>query len=114
MTDQKDINNQKDLNKELSATDKALLEAIKKSAQLTEESRSLTEELKDQLGIRSRTSEDEKTLLSLSRDITKSAQENKVALRQSGDITKQLGKEQKTLRATKREQLIHPKLLVIR
>jgi hypothetical protein len=94
MTDQKDINNQKDLNKELSATDKALLEAIKKSAQLTEESRSLTEELKDQLGISSRTNETERALLGVSRDITKSAQENKVALGQQGTISKQLVKEQ--------------------
>ena len=100
------LENQKNINEELSATDKALLEAGRKAAQLTEESRSLTAELKDQLGIRSRTSEDEKTLLSLSRNITKSAQENKVALRESGDITKQLKTDAKTLESTKREQLI--------
>ena len=105
------LENQKNINKELSATDKAILEAGRKAAQLTEESRSLTAELKDQLGIRSRTSEDEKTLLSLSRQITKSAQENKVALRESGDITKQLGKDEKTLEAAKREQLILSKTL---
>mgnify|MGYP003674521991 FL=1 len=56
------LENQKKINVELSATDKALLEAGRKAAQLTEESRSLTAELKDQLGIRSKTSEDEKTL----------------------------------------------------
>jgi len=106
VTSKEDINNQKDLNVELSATDKALLEAGRKAAQLTEESRSLTAELKDQLGIRSKTSEDEKTLLSLSRSITKSAQANKVALRESGDITKQLKTDAKTLESTKREQLI--------
>ena len=106
MADQKDINNQKKLNEELSATDKALLEAGRKAAQLTEESRTLTEELKEQLGIRSRNNEGEKTLLSLSRQITKSAQENKVALRESGDISKQLEKDEETLLAAKREQLI--------
>ena len=106
MANSEDINNQKDLNKELSATEKAWLESGKKAAQLTEESRSLTAELKDQLGIRSKTSEDEKTLLSLSRSITKSAQANKVALRESGDITKQLKTDAKTLESTKREQLI--------
>ena len=100
------LENQKEINKELSATDKAILEAGRKAAQLTEESRSLTEELKDQLGIRSKNSEDEKTLLSLSRSVTKSAQENKVALRESGDITKQLTKDEKTLESVKREQLI--------
>ena len=63
MANSEDINNQKDLNKELSATEKAWLESGKKAAQLTEESRSLTAELKDQLGIRSRNSEGEKTLL---------------------------------------------------
>ena len=100
------LENQKDINKELDATQKALREANAKAAQLTEESRSLTAELKDQLGIRSRNSEGEKTLLSLSQSITKSAQANKVALRESGDITKQLGKDEKTLEAAKREQLI--------
>ena len=100
------LENQKNINKELSATDRALLEANAKAAQLTEESRSLTAELKDQLGIRSKNNEGEKTLLSLSRSITKSAQENKVALRETGDITKQLEKDEKTLVAAKREQLI--------
>jgi hypothetical protein len=106
MTGKDGLENQKNINKELSATDRALLEAAKKTAQLTEESRTLTEELKDQLNIRSKTNEGEKTLLSLSRDITKSAQENKVALRETGDISKQLIKDQKNLDATKREQLI--------
>tara|TARA_R110000772_G_scaffold252848_2_gene368356 strand:+ start:240 stop:3347 length:3108 start_codon:yes stop_codon:yes gene_type:complete len=100
------LENQKKINEELSATDKAILEAGRKAAQLTEESRSLTAELKDQLGIRSKNSEDEKTLLSLSRQITKSAQENKVALRESSDITKQLKTDRKTLAAVGREQLI--------
>ncbi|MDA8959204.1 hypothetical protein N9F64_00230 [bacterium] len=100
------LENQKDINKELDATQKALREANAKAAQLTEESRSLTDELRDQLGIRSKNSEGDKTLLSLSQSITKSAQENKVSLRESGDITKQLGKDEKTLEAAKREQLI--------
>jgi hypothetical protein len=100
------LENQKNINKELDATQKALREANAKAAQLTEESRSLTAELKDQLGIRSRNNEGERTLLSLSQSITKSAQQNKVALRESGDITKQLGKDEKTLEAAKREQLI--------
>jgi len=100
------LENQKKINEELSATDKAILEAGRKAAQLTEESRSLTAELKDQLGIRSKNNEGEKTLLSLSRQITKSAQENKVSLRESGDITKQLKTDTKTLEAAKREQLI--------
>ena len=68
------LENQKKINEELSATDKAILEAGRKAAQLTEESRSLTAELKDQLGIRSKNNEGEKTLLSLSKQITKSAQ----------------------------------------
>jgi hypothetical protein len=106
MTGKDGLENQKNINKELSATDRALLEAAKKTVQLTEESRTLTEELKDQLNIRSKTNEGEKTLLSLSRDITKSAQENKVALRETGDISKQLIKDQKNLDAAKREQLI--------
>ncbi len=100
------LENQKNVNKELSATEKSYIELGRRAAQLTEESRSLTEELKDQLGIRSKTSEGERTLLSLSRQITKSAQENKLSLRESGDITKQLIKDEKNLEAAKREQLI--------
>lgn len=106
MTGKDGLENQKNINKELSASEKALLEAARLSAQLTEEGRSLTTELKDQLGIRSKTNEGEKTLLSLSRQITKSAQENKVELRNSEDITKQIKKETEQLGSAKREQLI--------
>lgn len=106
MADQKDIDNQSNLNREISATEKAYIEAGRRAAQLTEESRSLTTELKDQLGISTRRSEGEKTLLSLSQSITKSAQANKLALRESGDITKQLKKDNETLASAKRESLI--------
>tara|TARA_R110001632_G_scaffold228847_1_gene364421 strand:- start:33 stop:1889 length:1857 start_codon:yes stop_codon:yes gene_type:complete len=81
------------------------------ASDLTEQARSLTEELKDQLNIRSRTNEGEKTLLGISRQITKSAQENKVALRDSDDITKQIKKETEQLNSAKREQLILQKTL---
>ena len=100
-----------ELKNNISATDKALKDATATSAQLTEEARSLTEELKDQLNIKSSQNEGEKTLLSLSRQITQSAQENKVALGQQGDITKQIKKETNQLLAAQREQLILEKSL---
>ena len=81
------------------------------ASDLTDQTRSLTEELKDQLNIRSKTNEGEKTLLGISRQITKSAQENKVALRDSNDITKQIKKETEQLNSAKREQLILEKTL---
>ena len=98
--------NAQDVKNTISATDQAILNAVKSSAQLTAESRNLTEELKDQLGIRSKQNEGEKVLLGVSRDITKSAQENKVALGQQGDISKQIVKEENQILAAKREQLI--------
>ena len=98
--------NAQDLNKNLSATEQSLNNANQTAADLTDQTRSLTEELKDQLGIRSRTNETERALLGVSKDITKSAQENKVALGQQGTINKQLVKEQNQLLAAQREQLI--------
>ena len=47
--------NAQDLNKNLSATEQALKNANNLAADFTLEARSLTEELKDQLGIRSQT-----------------------------------------------------------
>jgi hypothetical protein len=99
-------NNAQDLNRNLSATEQSLNNANQTAADLADQTRSLTEELKDQLGIRSRTNETERALLGISRDITKSAQENKVALGQQGTISKQLVKEQNQLLAAQREQLI--------
>lgn len=98
--------NAQDLNRNLSATEQALNNANQIAADLTSETRNLTTELKDQLGIREKVNEYDRALLNISKDITKSAQENKVALGQQGNIGKQLVKEQTQLLAAKREQLI--------
>ena len=103
--------NAQDLNETLSATDQAILNSVKSAAQLTEQSRSLTEELKDQLGIRSRQTEGDRTLLGISRDITRSSQENKATLGKQGEIEKQLIKEKKQILAAQREQVILSKTL---
>ena len=98
--------NAQDLNKNLSATEQSLNNATQSAAGMVDETRNLTEELKDQLNIRSKTNETERALLGVSRDITRSAQENKVALGQQGTINKQLVKEQNQLLAAQREQLV--------
>jgi len=103
--------NVQDLNKNLSATEQAINNSTQAAADLTGQTRSLTEELKDQLGIRSKQTEGDKSLLQVSRDITKSAQENKVILGQQGSLAKQIFKEEKQIEAAKREQSILSKTL---
>ena len=79
------------------------------SATLTEEARNLNQELKDQLGVRSKLNEYDKALLSLSRQITASAQENKQVLGDAGNIQKQIAKETEQLAAAEREARIASK-----
>ena len=59
--------------------------------------RSLTEEIKDQLGIRSRLNESQRSELSLAREIQKSVAQNNVELGNTGKIEKQLLKDRETL-----------------
>lgn len=65
--------------------------------------RSLTEELKDQLGVRSRLNESERESLNLSRKLQRSAQENNVDIGNSGNIQKQINKDIKIQSAIQRE-----------
>ena len=79
------------------------------AAALTEEARNLNQELKDQLGVRSKLNEYDRALLSLSKQITTSAQENKEALGDAGNIQKQIAKEIAQLNAAEREAKIASK-----
>ena len=99
----------KDDSKNIKANNKALEQGIATSAALTEESRNLNQELKDQLGIRSKLNEYDRALLSLSKQITASAQENKIALGDAGNIKKQIAKETSQLLAAERETRIAAK-----
>jgi len=99
------------LNETFNAIEQAIRNSTQASADLTDQTRSLTEELKDQLGIRSRQTEGDRALLQVSRDITKSAQENKVILGQQGSLAKQITIEEKQIEAAKREQSILSKTL---
>ena len=78
---------------------------VQRAEQMTFQARSLTEELKDQLGVRSRLNETDKAQLNLSREIQRSAALNTVELGNQGQISRQLAKDQKTLLAVQREKL---------
>lgn len=72
---------------------------------VTQAARSLTEELKDQLGIRSRLNETQRETLSLARQLQRSAQENTVEIGNAGNIEKQLAKDTKIYLGLERELL---------
>jgi hypothetical protein len=70
---------------------------------MAQAARSLTEELKDQLGIRSRLNETQRETLNLARQLQRSAQENTVEIGNAGNIERQLVKDRKTRLAIERE-----------
>lgn len=80
--------------------------AINLAAQLTEQARGLTEEIKEQYGFRTRSTEQERAVLNLSRQITKAAQQNVREIRQAGDIEKDLAKVVSDKLDTERELAI--------
>ena len=77
---------------------------VARAEQMTFQARSLTEELKDQLGIRSRLNETEKAQLDLARQIQRSAQENTVEIGNQGNISRQLIKDEKLLLKVQNEK----------
>ena len=78
---------------------------VNRSEQMTFQARSLTEELKDQLGIRSRLNETEKAQLTLARQLQASAAENTVEIGNQGNINRQLTKDRKLLLKIETEKL---------
>jgi hypothetical protein len=79
-------------------------EDAKNAQELTSAARTLTEELKDQLGIRSRLNETKRETLNIARDLTRSAQENTVEIGNSGNIERQIAKDKKRALAIERER----------
>lgn len=75
----------------------------KLAAEITNEARSLTEELKDQLGIRSRLNETEKSTLNLARQLQNSAAQNTVEIGNSGNIQRQINKDRRIALNIERE-----------
>ena len=78
-------------------------EDAKSANEIAQAARSLTEELKDQLGIRSRLNETQKETLNLARSLQRSAQENTVEIGNSGNIERQIAKDKKTRLGIERE-----------
>jgi hypothetical protein len=72
---------------------------------MAQAARSLTEELKDQLGIRSRLNETQRETLNLARELQMSAQQNTVEIGNSGSIEKQIAKDVKINLNLRRELL---------
>ena len=101
----------KENGKDIKANNQALEQGVILAAQLSEEARNLNQELKDQLGIRQKTNDFDKALLSISRQITSASEENKVALGESSNLTKQILKEESQINAVTRERLINEKTL---
>ena len=84
---------------------KLLADALALQQRQAESARNLVEELKDQLGIRSRMTEGDKQALSLSRQLANSAAENNAELRRTDSLEKQIRKDNKLLLKLKAEQL---------
>lgn len=72
---------------------------------IAQAARSLTEELKDQLGIRSRLNETERETLNLARQLQRSAQENSIEIGNAGNIERQIAKDKKLFLGIEREIL---------
>ena len=103
MADDKDIKNEQELNKQRQEGIGYIDQARKIAALLTSENRALSEELRDQLGIRQRQNDFDKALLKVSRDIAAASEQNAVALGRSGDLAKAILKDQLTLENALRE-----------
>ena len=80
-------------------------EEARNANEVTQAARSLTEELKDQLGIRSRLNETERETLSLARQLQRSAQENTIEIGNAGNIERQIAKDTKLYLNLQRELL---------
>jgi len=93
-------------NEEINKGNQNLEKSNQLASQLTEEARNLTSELKDQLGIRSRLSDGERELLSISQKITQSAQKNKAEIARQGDIQKQINTERQQFLDAEREKQV--------
>lgn len=78
-------------------------EEARNANEITQAARSLTEELKDQLGVRSRLNETEKSTLNLARQLQNSAAQNSIELGNQGAIERQIAKDVKTRLAIERE-----------
>lgn len=76
------------------------------TARITQEARDLNAELRDQLGIQRTRSDEDRTLIKLSQDLTRSAALNNVELRRSNELNKQLIKDNKNLTQLVNEQTI--------
>ena len=90
--------------KNQAAFNKFAKENAKVTAEITDQARSLTEELKDQLGIRSRLNEGQRSTVNLAKQLTASAQQNTIEIGNSGNIQRQIAKDQKLALAIEREK----------
>lgn len=111
MATDKELQNQKNLNKEKAQTNNLdsqnnqyAQEASRAAQARVDFARSLTEELKDQLNIRSRNNETDRAQLNLSRQVAASAAENNVLLGNSQQIGRQILKDEKLLSNIIREK----------
>lgn len=90
-------------NDNTSENDRLIRESARDQAELIINARTLTAELSDQLGLRSRLNAEDRALLSLSRSIAASAAESSTELRRAGHLAARITKERKLLAKVENE-----------
>ena len=106
MATQEELRREQEINRLKQESNQAERIAINLAAQLAEQARGLTEEIKEQYGFRSRSTEQDRAVLNLSRQISKAAQENVRQIRQAGQLENELQKAGKLKLDTERELAI--------
>jgi hypothetical protein len=85
--------------------------AVENSSKLTQDARTIKEEYKDLLGIKSKLNEYDKEAINLADKVQQSAKQNVVELGRTGDLNKEILKDRKLLLDLDRELLISTKNL---
>ena len=85
--------------------------AVELAAKLTRESRTLKEEYKELLGIKTKLNDYDKEAINLADKVQQSAKQNVVELGRSGDLTKEMVKDKKLSLDLERELLLSRKTL---
>lgn len=86
--------------------------AVELAAKLTREARTLKEEYKELLGIKTKLNDYDKEAVNLADKVQQSAKQNLVELGRSGDLAKEIAKDRKLSLDLERELVIASKLLI--
>lgn len=105
-----ELNNKKEqlkvdqqINKVLTKREEAYQQSIKDASTLTDLTRQITEDIKDQMGMTRAKGEADKDALSLARELSRNAQVLTSTLGGQADVKKQIVKDERTLQSIQRE-----------